>query len=141
MWAQEILTIHRTRGMHLITDEVTSLLSAYLPRIEIGILFMFCMHTSCSISINENCDPDVRMDLEDTLNRIVPEGNNYRHDAEGSDDMPAHIKSSLLGVNLFVPIKNGRLMLGTWQGIYFGEHRNHGGNRQIVLTLQGKSVN
>ncbi|OMJ87041.1 hypothetical protein SteCoe_11282 [Stentor coeruleus] len=101
---------------------------------------MFCMHTSCSISINENYDSDVRKDLEDTLNTIVPQNPRYRHSMEGLDDMPAHVKSSLLGVNQFIPIRNGKLMLGTWQGIYLCEHRDHGGNRQIVLTIQGQAL-
>ena len=137
MWVQETLNISRPRGCHIITNEVKSLISRHLERIDVGILFLFCKHTSCSLSINENYDPAVLRDMEDHLNYSVPESRNYRHDAEGPDDMPAHIKSSMLGVSHFIPINNGKLLLGTWQGIYFCEHRNHGGNRNIILTLQG----
>lgn len=138
MWAQEILQVRLPRGMHLITQEVISILNPHLSRINIGLLHLFCMHTSCSISINENCDRDVRLDLEDALNNLVPETAKYRHDAEGLDDMPGHIKSSLIGVSHSIPIRNGKLLLGTWQGIYFCEHRNIASNRQIVLTVQGQ---
>ena len=137
MWAQETLTLAKPRGCHLVTNEVVSLIFPHLQRVKIGILYIFCMHTSCSITINENCDPNVRRDMEDTLNRLVPESPLYRHKSEGPDDMPAHFKSSMLGVSHFVPIQNGKLMLGTWQGIYFCEHRDNESLRQIVLTIQG----
>jgi secondary thiamine-phosphate synthase enzyme len=105
----------------------------------VGILHLFLQHTSASLTINENADPTVRMDMESHFNRFVPERQTYyRHDYEGDDDMPAHIKSSVLGVSLCIPVSKGQLMLGTWQGIYLGEHRDHGGARRVVITLQGQ---
>jgi secondary thiamine-phosphate synthase enzyme len=95
-------------------------------------------HTSASLSINENCDPDVRLDMETALNRMVPENVKYRHDSEGPDDMPAHVKATIVGPSVTVPITNGSLNLGTWQGLYLLEHRNHGGSRTIIVTLQGE---
>ena len=106
---------------------------------RIGLCTLHCCHTSCSLSLNENWDPTVLIDMEMSLNRIVPEGNFYRHDDEGSDDMPAHMKSTLFGVNHTIPITNGKLVLGTWQGIYLCEHRDHPGNRSVVVTIQGTS--
>ena len=106
---------------------------------HIGLLHLFLQHTSAALTINENADPSVRADFESHFNAAVPENApHYRHTDEGSDDMPAHLKSSLLGVSLTVPVSQGRLSLGTWQGIYLCEHRNHGGSRRLVVTLHGE---
>lgn len=125
------------RGFHLIT----SLLEKSFPefrKIRIGQLHVFIKHTSASLSINENADPTVRMDFETHFNKMVPENAPYyKHDTEGADDMPAHIKSSLLGSSVIIPITNGELNLGIWQGIYLCEHRDHGGRRDLVLTAFG----
>lgn len=127
----------RTRGFHLITDEVLAQIPE-LRDIETGLLHIFIKHTSASLSINENADPTVRKDFESHFNHLVPEDQHYYlHRDEGSDDMPAHIKSSLLGCSLTIPVTQGRLNMGIWQGIYLGEHRDHGGARSIVITLQG----
>jgi len=131
-----ITLVARSRGMHLITDEIVKSLSG-LPTVKCGLLNLFLQHTSASLTINENTDPDVRADLEMSLSRLVPESWPYRHDAEGSDDMPAHVKASLFGPSLTIPIKEGRLALGTWQGIYLAEHRENGGARSIVATVLG----
>jgi secondary thiamine-phosphate synthase enzyme len=104
----------------------------------VGLLHVFLQHTSASLTLNENADPDVRVDLESSLNAIAPEDFPYEHTIEGRDDMPAHMKASLMGSSLTIPISDGRPALGTWQGIYFCEHRNHGGSRRIVITLQGQ---
>ncbi len=140
MWLQrEIRLKARPRGFHLITGELLAQLPE-LRQCRIGLLHLFLQHTSASLSINENADPSVRQDFESWFNRTVKEDEPYyRHDYEGSDDLPAHIKSSLLGVSLILPVTAGRLNLGTWQGIYLGEHRDHGGSRTLVLTLQGDS--
>ncbi|MEL6195318.1 MAG: secondary thiamine-phosphate synthase enzyme YjbQ [Bacteroidota bacterium] len=123
----------QARGFHLITREVLSQLPS-LP--ASGILHLFIQHTSAALSINENADPTVRMDFESIMNRMVPENQPYyTHTLEGSDDMPAHVKSSLMGASVSIPIDNHRLMLGTWQGIYLCEFRNHGGSRKIIATL------
>ncbi len=122
----------RRRGCHLITKEIL----AELPELpEAGLLNLFIKHTSCALSLNENFDPDVRDDLADALDKIAPEDANYRHSDEGEDDMPAHIKSALIGVSLTIPITNGRLNIGSWQGIYLCEFRNHGGRRNIFATI------
>jgi secondary thiamine-phosphate synthase enzyme len=125
------------RGFHLITD----LLVAELPELErlrVGTAHFFIQHTSASLSINENADPTVRADFEAYFNQLAPENAPYfRHTQEGSDDMPAHLKAALLGHAVSVPITNGELALGTWQGIYLGEHRNQGGRRWVVATLMG----
>ena len=106
---------------------------------KIGMMNVFILHTSASLTLNENADPTVRQDFESFFNRAVPEDEPYyRHQDEGADDLPAHIKSSLLGASLNIPIANGRPALGTWQGIYLCEHRNHGGSRRIVVTVQGE---
>jgi secondary thiamine-phosphate synthase enzyme len=126
----------RTRGFHLITDEILEQLPE-IRQVQTGLLNVFIKHTSASLSINENADPTVRKDFESHFNQMVPEDQAYYlHRDEGSDDLPAHIKSSLLGSSLNIPVTNGRLNMGMWQGIYLGEHRNHGGARTIVLTLQ-----
>ena len=122
-----------SRGCHLITDEILK----HLPNLpEQGLLNVFVKHTSCALTVNENADPDVRTDLDSILNHMVREREHYyRHTLEGDDDMPAHAKSSLLGVSLTIPITNHRLNLGTWQGIYLCEFRDYGGKRSIVLTV------
>ena len=125
-----------SRGFHLITEHVTSALPE-LSQVKVGLLHVFIQHTSASLTINENADPDVPADLESAFNHIAPESFPYRHTVEGPDDMPAHVKAAMLGSSVWVPIENGRLCLGTWQGIYLCEHRNNGGSRRLVLTLQG----
>lgn len=139
MWQQaEIRLRARARGFHLVTDEILSALPA-LGEVEVGLLHLFLQHTSASLTINENADPTVRKDFERWFDQAVPDGASYfRHVDEGDEDMPAHVKSSLLGCELHVPIGHGRLLLGTWQGIYLGEHRDHAGARTIVATIQGK---
>lgn len=126
----------KCRGCHLVTHEVLDNLPKPLPKM--GMLNLFVKHTSCALSINENADPDVRTDMEKILNRMVKENEPYYdHTLEGADDMPAHAKSSLIGVSVTIPITNGRLNLGTWQGIYLCEFRNYGGPRKIVATIYG----
>lgn len=138
-WIQKEFSLKaRPRGFHLITRDVLEQLPE-LREIEIGILQLFIQHTSASLTINENADPDVRGDMERHFNAAVPENAPYyEHTLEGSDDMPAHIKASILGPSLSIPVGRGQLRLGTWQGIYLCEHRNHGGARRIVATLSGK---
>ena len=132
----EIKLSPRKRGFHLITGEISSLLPT-LPKK--GLLNLFIKHTSCALAINENADPDVRLDLETIFNKIVPENAPYyMHTLEGTDDMPAHAKSVIVGTSLSIPITNGRLNLGTWQGIYLCEFRNYGGARRIVATIIGE---
>ena len=124
----------KRRGCHLITREILDNLPKPLPKV--GLLNLFVQHTSCALSINENADPDVRSDMEKIMNHIVKENEPYYdHVFEGADDMPAHAKSSLFGVSLTIPITNGRLNLGTWQGIYLCEFRDYGGARSIVATI------
>lgn len=139
MWLQsEFSLAPRSRGFHLITREVQEALPE-LNQVKRGLLHLLLQHTSASLSINENADPSVRGDLERHFNHFVPErAPYYEHDYEGDDDMPAHIKSSILGVNLTLPITGGRLNLGTWQGIYLCEHRNHAGSRRLVATVHGE---
>lgn len=127
----------RSRGFHLVTDEILQSIPE-VKNIKIGMLQVFIQHTSASLTINENADPTVRIDFETWMNKAVPEGDpDYEHDYEGDDDMPAHIKSSLMGASVLIPITNGRLNLGTWQGIYLCEHRNYGGNRNVVISAWG----
>lgn len=129
------------RGFHLITEQVIALLPE-IKEIEIGSLHLFIKHTSASLTINENADPTVRSDMNKFFNKIVPENEPYfDHNSEGPDDMPAHIKTTLTGCELSIPVSGGRLNLGTWQGIYLCEHRSNGGSRSIVLTLSGKMKN
>ncbi|MEE9424387.1 MAG: secondary thiamine-phosphate synthase enzyme YjbQ [Methylococcales bacterium] len=139
MWIQkEIQLKQRPRGFHIITSEILNHLPE-LQNIKIGLMHVFIQHTSASLTINENADPTVRQDFESFFNRAVPENESYyRHLDEGSDDLPAHIKSSMLGSNVSIPLANGRLNLGTWQGIYLCEHRNHGGSRRIIVTVTGE---
>ena len=126
----------RRRGCHLVAQEILSHLPSQLPKV--GLLRLFVKHTSCALSVNENADPDVRSDMEKIMNHIVRENEPYYdHVLEGDDDMPAHAKSSLFGVSLTIPITNGRLNLGAWQGIYLCEFRNYGGARKIVATIYG----
>lgn len=137
-WFQYSVQLHpKPRGFHLITAEVERAATA-LQRIRVGLLHVFIQHTSASLSINENADPDVPADLERSFNAIAPEDFPYAHTCEGPDDMPAHVKSALLGSSVTVPIREGRLALGTWQGIYLCEHRNRAGGRRLVLTVQGE---
>jgi len=136
-WIQKTIRLRpRARGCHLITDEILENLPE-LKGVRIGLLHIFLKHTSASLTINENADPDVRHDLESSLNAIAPEDFPYRHTVEGSDDMPAHVKCALLGNSLSIPVSDGQLALGTWQGITLFEHRDRGGARSVVLTLQG----
>ncbi|TVP97054.1 MAG: YjbQ family protein [Planctomycetaceae bacterium] len=139
MWFQKSVTIRPVRrGFHLITDEILSQLPE-LAGVDVGWLQVFIQHTSASLTINENADPDVRIDFETAMNQVVPETLDYVHTLEGRDDMPAHVKASLLGPSLLIPITQGRLALGTWQGIYLCEHRDAAPPRRLVLTLQGDS--
>lgn len=140
MWYQISFSLAaKDRGFHLITNEVEQQLPQ-IKHIKIGLLHLFIKHSSASLTINENADPTVRSDMESHFNKFVPENAPYyRHTYEGSDDMPAHIKASTLGSSVSIPITNGRLNLGTWQGIYLGEHRDYGGNRTIVATIQGEA--
>jgi secondary thiamine-phosphate synthase enzyme len=125
-----------SRGYHLITREIEAKLSG-LP--NVGLVHLLLKHTSAALSLNENADPSVRDDFESFMNKLIPENDPvYTHVMEGADDMPAHLKSSLLGTSLTIPVTNGRLNLGTWQGIYLCEFRNHGGARKIVVTITGE---
>ena len=134
---KEIRLSSRKRGFHLITDEVTREFLE-INEIKAGQLQVFIKHTSASLTINENADPSVRVDFESHMNKMVPENAPYYiHTFEGPDDMPAHIKSSLMGASVNIPITNGKLNLGTWQGIYLCEHRDNGGSRKMVLTAFG----
>lgn len=136
-YQKEIQLASKRRGYHLITDEILSAIPE-VKHINIGQLQVFIKHTSASLTINENADPTVRLDFETHINKMVPEDMPYyKHDYEGSDDMPAHIKASMLGNSVTLPISNGKPNLGIWQGIYLGEHRNYGGNRRVVITAFG----
>ena len=139
MWVQKDIQLRaRKRGFHLITHDIEESLPE-LAAINVGLLNVFIQHTSASLTINENADPTVRTDFEQVFSRLVPENQPYyQHNDEGPDDLPAHIKASLLGPSITIPVKKGRLALGTWQGIYLCEHRNYGGSRRLVLTLQGE---
>lgn len=139
MWQQKTLALApRRRGFHLITDDVLAALPE-LARVKTGLLHVFIQHTSASLTLNENADPTVRGDMERHINVLAPErAPYYQHNYEGDDDMPAHIKASLLGASVSIPVASGRLLLGTWQGIWLGEHRDQGGSRRLVLTLQGE---
>jgi len=137
-WFQADLRLApRPRGFHLITTEVEEALRP-MPRFRTGLLHVFIQHTSASLSINENADPDVPRDLEMAFAAIAPEDLPYVHTCEGPDDMPAHVKCSMIGSALTIPISDGHLRLGTWQGIYLCEHRDRGGSRRLVLTVQGE---
>lgn len=140
MWQQvELKLPPYRRGFHLITQDIEEALSD-LVQVKVGLLHLQLLHTSASLTINENADPSVRRDMERHFSHMVPENQPYyEHTYEGSDDMPAHIKASMLGSSLTIPVTNQQLRLGTWQGIYLGEHRDCGGARRLVLTLQGES--
>ena len=126
-----------SRGYHLITDVIEAAVPD-IKKINIGQLQVFIKHTSASLTINENADPTVRVDFETHINKMVPENMPYyKHNYEGADDMPAHIKASMLGASVQIPVTDGRLNMGTWQGVYLGEHRDYGGSRKLVLTLFG----
>lgn len=139
MWRQTLITLRpRPRGFHLVSEELLTALPE-LAECRIGLLHLLLQHTSASLTLNENADPSVRRDFERFFNRLAPQGaDGYEHDDEGPDDLPAHFKASLLGCQLTLPVRDGRLALGTWQGIYLGEHRDHGGPRRVLATLQGE---
>lgn len=139
MWIQKEIQLRaRARGFHLVTREILEQLPE-LSQLSVGLLHVHIMHTSASLTVNENADPTVRQDFESYFNHAVPENESYYlHNDEGSDDMPAHLKASLLGSSVTLPVKNGHLNVGTWQGIYLCEHRNYGGARRLVLTLNGE---
>lgn len=139
MWYQKTIQLRpRGRGFHLITDEIEQQIPE-IARLHVGLAHLFVQHTSASLTLNENADPTVRSDMEAHFNHVAPErAPYYQHTYEGDDDMPAHIKASMLGASVSIPISQGRLALGTWQGIYLGEHRDQGGSRQVVITLQGE---
>jgi len=137
-WIQRECTLPAyPRGCHLVTDAVEDALPE-LTTVRAGLLHVFILHTSASLTINENADPDVPRDLARALDALAPEDFPYDHTCEGPDDMPAHVKAALTGVSLTIPVREGRLVLGTWQGIYLCEHRNRGGRRRLMLTLQGE---
>ena len=138
MWLQRTITLPAmSRGFHLVTRPVLAELPE-LSDVQTGLLHVFIMHTSASLTINENADPDVRVDFETAMNHAVPESLPYVHTLEGPDDMPAHVKASMMGSSVSVPVAGGRLNVGTWQGLYLCEHRDHGGPRKLVLTLHGE---
>jgi secondary thiamine-phosphate synthase enzyme len=140
MFIQKEITLYsRPRGFHLITGEVLKQLPE-LKKVKTGIAHLFVQHTSASLTINENADPSVRSDMETFFNRAVPESDMkyYEHTLEGADDMTSHIKASILGSSVTIPVTDGEFNLGTWQGIYLCEHRNHGGARRIVVTINGE---
>lgn len=137
MFQQQVTLRAQPRGFHLITPEIENCLLS-IAHWKAGMCQVFIQHTSASLTINENADPTVRIDFETYFNKSVPENDpDYRHNYEGADDMPAHIKSSLMGASVTIPIRNGRLALGTWQGVYLCEHRNHGGSRRLLITAWG----
>jgi secondary thiamine-phosphate synthase enzyme len=138
-WYQKEITLgQRKRGFHLITDELTDQLPE-IRKIHTGIMHVFIKHTSASLTLNENADPTVRKDMETHFNRMIPENMPYyEHDTEGPDDMPAHLKSVVIGNSITLPITNGTLNIGIWQGIYLCEHRNYGRSRKLVITIMGE---
>ena len=141
MWQQTTITLRaRPRGFHLVTDE----LLAALPQLRAcrtGLVHFLLQHTSASLTVNENADPAVRRDFERFFNRLIPQGTaGFEHNDEGDDDLPAHFKASLLGCQLTLPVSEGRLALGTWQGVYLGEHCDHGGARRVLATVYGEDV-
>ena len=138
IFQQAITLSERRRGFHLITSEVLHALPQ-ISELKTGIMQVFIQHTSASLTINENADPTVRRDFETYFNKAVPENDpDYQHNDEGPDDMPAHLKAAMLGSSVTIPIRNGRLAVGTWQGIYLCEHRNYGGRRNLVITAWGE---
>lgn len=140
-WFQkEVVLTAYSRGCHLVTREILQQVPE-LNQISVGLFHVFIQHTSASLTLNENADPDVLVDMNMAMNKLAPESWPYVHTCEGPDDMPAHIKSSLTDSSLSIPICDGRLMTGTWQGIYLCEHRNRGGRRKLVVTIQGQTEN
>jgi len=138
MWIQQTLRLPAfSRGFHLVTHHVVNAVPE-LASLRVGLMQVFIQHTSASLTINENADPDVRIDFETAMNHAVPESLPYVHTLEGSDDMPAHVKASMMGSSVTIPIANGRLLLGTWQGIYLCEHRNRASGRGLVVTIDGE---
>ena len=138
MWLQREITLRpRPRGFHLVTVEIADAVPE-LHDVRVGLAHVFIRHTSASLTLNENASPDVRRDFETWFSKAVSESERWEHALEGPDDMPAHIKASLLGPSLTLPVADGRLALGTWQGVYLCEHRDHGGPRDLVVTLQGE---
>lgn len=138
LWFQKEITLPEyPRGCHLITPQILTALPE-LSSVSVGLLHVFIRHTSASLCINENADPDVPKDLAMALDRLAPESLPYRHTCEGPDDMPAHVKAAVTGSSVVIPVGSGRLLTGIWQGIYLCEHRNNGGRRNLVLTLQGR---
>lgn len=140
MWIQKQITLRpRPRGFHLVTDEVADGVPE-LRSLEVGVALVFVQHTSASLTLNENASPDVRRDFAAWFDRAVPDGADYfAHTLEGPDDMPAHIKASLTGASLTLPVRGGRFALGTWQGIYLCEHRDEGGARRVLVTAFGET--
>ena len=138
MWLQRDISLAaRPRGFHLVTDEVVDALPE-LRDLRVGLCHLFVQHTSASLTLNENASPDVRRDFETWFNDAVPEDFAWTHTLEGADDMPAHVKASLLGPSLSLPVRDGRLAIGTWQGVYLCEHRDRGGSRSLLATLWGE---
>ena len=138
IFQQGVSLKQRKRGFHLVTEEILEAMPQ-IRELKMGMLQVFIQHTSASLSINENADPTVRRDFEMYFNKAVPENDpDYQHDEEGSDDMPAHLKAAMLGCSVMIPITNGKLDLGIWQGVYLCEHRNYGGERNLVITAWGK---
>ena len=137
MWVQRTLTLPaKARGFHLVTSNILDVMPE-IATVQTGMVQVFLQHTSASLTINENADPDVRVDFETAMNHAVPESLPYVHTIEGPDDMPAHVKASMMGASVQIPVGGGRLLLGTWQGIYLCEHRDHGGARRAIVTLMG----
>ncbi len=139
-WQHELQLTAKPRGFHLITNEIDDALR-YAPSVSVGLLHILVKHTSASVTLNENADPAVRRDFERYFQDLAPDTDRnapYEHTYEGPDDLPAHFKASLLGSNLTLPVTEGRLNLGTWQGVYLGEHRTRASGRRLVLTLQGQ---
>ena len=140
MWIQKRLRLPAaSRGFHLITRHILAEVPE-LSRVSVGMMQVFIQHTSASLTINENADPDVRVDFETAMDHAVPESLPYVHTLEGPDDMPAHVKSSMMGASVMIPIADGRLQMGTWQGIYLCEHRDRAGSRSLVLTIMGQTA-
>jgi secondary thiamine-phosphate synthase enzyme len=138
MWHQRDITLRpRPRGFHLVTEEVVGALPE-LEGLQVGLLHLLLQHTSASLTLNENASPDVRRDMETWVNTVVPEQFPWTHTLEGADDMPAHVKASLMGAALTLPLRDGAPVLGTWQGIYLCEHRDHGGARRLTATVWGE---
>lgn len=139
MWVQRTVNLSaKRRGFHLVTDSIVKEVPE-LAGLDVGLFHLFIQHTSASLAINENADPDVRLDMESYFNQAVPENEPYyQHVLEGADDMPAHLKAVILGESLTIPVSGGRLQMGVWQGIYLCEHRDNGGARNVIVTLHGE---